>query len=57
MLKAAEAREAGTLGAGGVLRLVRDGTATTRNELAENSELAKGGDELAEMAQARKDAV
>jgi predicted NBD/HSP70 family sugar kinase len=41
MLKAAEAREAGTLGAGGVLRLVRDGTATTRNELAEQSGLSR----------------
>jgi predicted NBD/HSP70 family sugar kinase len=41
MLKAAEAREAGTLGAGGVLRLVRDGTATTRNELAEMSGLSR----------------
>src|SRR5215218_7673367 len=41
MLKAAEAREAGTLGAGGVLRLVRKGTATTRNELAEQSGLSR----------------
>jgi predicted NBD/HSP70 family sugar kinase len=41
MLKAAEAREAGTLGAGGVLRLVREGTATTRNELAEQSGLSR----------------
>src|SRR3954471_22984776 len=41
MLKAAEAREVGTLGAGGVLRLVRDGTATTRNELAEQSGLSR----------------
>jgi predicted NBD/HSP70 family sugar kinase len=41
MLKAVEAREAGTLGAGGVLRLVRDGTATTRNELAEMSGLSR----------------
>jgi predicted NBD/HSP70 family sugar kinase len=41
MLKAAEAREAGTLGAGGVLRLVREGHATTRNELAEQSGLSR----------------
>jgi predicted NBD/HSP70 family sugar kinase len=41
MLKAAEAREAGTLGAGGVLKLVRKGTATTRNELAEQSGLSR----------------
>src|ERR1700710_1080936 len=31
----------GTTGAGGVLRLVRDGTATTRNELAEQSGLSR----------------
>jgi len=41
MLKDAEGRESGTLGAGGVLRLVRDGSATTRNELAEQSGLSR----------------
>jgi predicted NBD/HSP70 family sugar kinase len=41
MLKAPEARDAGTIGAGGVLRLVRDGHATTRNELAERSGLSR----------------
>src|ERR1700754_584289 len=40
----------GTTGAGGVLRLVRDGRATTRNELAEQSGLSRST--LAERVQA-----